>query len=306
MGGEDEILALIDVIYEAAFDSTLWARTLTRLADTLGTAQIGLLKLDRRAHTFDSVAPRTDPAMDAVFKKYWAFHNPLLPRAIARRAGEIFMLDSLIPREEFVTSAFFNEWMRPAKFGIASMGANLVVGNEVSIMITVANAPGKDEITSEQARVFNSALPHINRALRIHRELRMRELGHNAAPDRLECLPRSVMLVDGAGRLLFANAAARTLLDSGRGLTISSGCLRGIDGSAALQGLIASCAPRALAPNGPGGQMWLRHGRNSSPWRVTVTPMRTQGSVAEFPWLDLEIPVALVIVADPAGEKLIH
>jgi hypothetical protein len=169
---------LIEVIYEAAFDSTLWATALTRLADTLGTAQIGLLKLDRRAHTFDSVAPRTDPAMDAVFKKYWAFHNPLLPRAIARRADEIFMLDSLIPREEFVTSAFFNEWMRPAKFGIASMGANLVVGNEVSIMITVANAPGKDEITSEQARVFNSALPHINRALRIHRELRMCDLGY--------------------------------------------------------------------------------------------------------------------------------
>jgi hypothetical protein len=134
----------------------------------------------------------------------------------------------------------------------------------------------------------------------------MCDLGYNAAPDRLECLPRSVMLVDGAGRLLFANAAARTLLDSGRGLRISSGCLRGIDGSAALQGLIASCTPRAFAPNGLGGQMWLRHGRNSSPLRVTVTPIRTQGSVAEFPWLDLEIPVALVIVADPAGEKLIH
>jgi hypothetical protein len=103
------------------------------------------------------------------------------------------------------------------------MGANLVVGNEVSIMITVANAPGKDEITNEQARVFSSALPHINRALRIHRELRMSDLGHNTAPDRLECLPRGVMLVDGAGRLLFVNAAARALLDSGRGLR----CLRG-------------------------------------------------------------------------------
>jgi hypothetical protein len=268
MGGEDEILALIDAIYEAAFDSTLWARALTRLTDTLGTAQIGLLKLDRHAHTFDSIAPCTDPSMDAVFKKYWAFHNPLLPRAIARRAGEIFMLDSLIPREEFVTSAFFNEWMRPAKFGIASMGANLVVGNEVSIMITVANAPGKDEITSEQVHVFNSALPHINRALNIHRELRMRDLGHNAAPDQLERLPRGVMLVDGAGRLLFANGAARTLLDSGRGLTISSGCLRGIGRLGCLARIDRLMRAKGLHPE------WPRRTNVASPRPELVTLTR--------------------------------
>jgi hypothetical protein len=34
--------------------------------------------------------------------------------------------------------------------------------------------------------------------------------------------------------------------------------------------------------------------------------MRTQRSIPELPWLDVEIPVALVIVADPAGEKLMH
>jgi hypothetical protein len=37
-----------------------------------------------------------------------------------------------------------------------------------------------------------------------------------------------------------------------------------------------------------------------------VAPMRTQRSIPELPWLDVEIPVALVIVADPASEKLMH
>jgi hypothetical protein len=306
MGGEDEILALIDVIYEAAFDSALWATALTRLADTMGAAQISLLKLDRSAQTFDSIAPRIDPAMDAVFKKYWAFQNPLLPRTITRPAGEIFMLDNLIPREEFAASAFFNEWMLPAKYGIASMGANLLLGNRASIMVSVANAPGKDEITSEQTRVFSSALPHINRAVRIHRELRVRDLDENAAPERLECLPRSVMLVDGGARLLYANAAARTLLDSGRGLKMSGGCLHGIDGSAILKGLIASCMPKARAPNGPGGQIRVCDGQRRAPLSVTVTPLRTKGTVVELPWLGLDIPVALVTVSDPASEKLMH
>ena len=63
MGMEDDLLALIDLIYEASFDSTLWPTALISLADTTGTAQIGLPAMDRRAQTFDSIAPRTDPVM---------------------------------------------------------------------------------------------------------------------------------------------------------------------------------------------------------------------------------------------------
>ena len=40
----------------------------------------------------------------------------------------------------------------------------------------------------------------------------MCDLDHDTAPERLEGLWRGVMLVDGTGRVLFANAAARTLL----------------------------------------------------------------------------------------------
>jgi hypothetical protein len=40
MGMEDDLLALIDLIYEASFDSTLWPTALISLADTTGTAQV--------------------------------------------------------------------------------------------------------------------------------------------------------------------------------------------------------------------------------------------------------------------------
>ena len=81
MTKEDDLHAAIDLIYEAVLDETLWPSALTSIADAMGTAQIGLLSLDRRARTYDSIAPRTDPVMDAIFKKYWAFHNPPHDRA---------------------------------------------------------------------------------------------------------------------------------------------------------------------------------------------------------------------------------
>jgi hypothetical protein len=36
---------------------------------------------------------------------------------------------------------------------------------------------------------------------------------------------------------------------------------------------------------------------------LTVTPLRSNGTVAELPWLGQGIPVAIVTVADPAREK---
>jgi hypothetical protein len=90
----------------------------------MGAAQIGLLSLDRRARTFDSLAPRCDPDMDSIFKKYWAFHNPPWPHTIRKPVHELFWTDSLLPRQDLVASPIYNDWMRPAKFGAAAIGAN--------------------------------------------------------------------------------------------------------------------------------------------------------------------------------------
>ena len=70
MGVEDDLLALIDLIYEAALDSTLWPAALTGLADTTGTAQVSFVCMDGRAKTCDTLGPRTDPATRR-FSKVW-------------------------------------------------------------------------------------------------------------------------------------------------------------------------------------------------------------------------------------------
>ena len=305
MGMEDDLLALIDLIYEASFDSTLWPMALISLADFTGTAQVSLAAMDRRAQTFNSISPRTDPVMHASYQNYWAFHNPFRPLNAQVPAGEVFSLERIMSREDFSATPVFNEWFRPAEFGLAILAVNLLVRDEVSTLLCVANAPKNDHVTGKQTRAFKAALPHIDRAVRIHRELRMADLDHDTFPERLECLRRGVMLVDGAARVLFANAAARTLLGSGGWLVLKGGYLHSTDSSDVVQGLIASCAPKAHAPNGPGGEISIYRGSHNSPLRVTVTPLRSKGAVAELPWLGLSIPVAIITVADSAGEKWI-
>ncbi len=229
MGIDDDLLAFIDLIYEAAVNSARWPAALIRLADITKTAQVALASMDCRAQTFDSIAPRTDPVMHARYKNYWAFHNPLWHIAAQQPAGTVFSFDSIMSRKEFTGTPVFNEWFRPADFGLAFVAANLFARDQVSSLLCVANTTKNDHITTEQMLAFKAALPHVTRAVQIHRELRTHDLDHDTAPERLEHLQRSVMLVDGAARVLFANAAARKLLGSRGGLAVKAGCLHSTD-----------------------------------------------------------------------------
>ncbi|MGH7247370.1 MAG: hypothetical protein ACREH9_04620 [Pseudomonadota bacterium] len=302
MAKEDDLHATIDLIYEAVLDDTLWPKALESLGDTIGAAHIVVSAMDRRARKCDSIAPRTDPLMEASYKEYWAFHDPLWPLITARPTGEVFALDSLVPRKDFSATAVYNEWYRQAKVGLAMLGANLRVEDQVFASFFAANAPRNDQISSEQKVIFRAALKHVERAVRIHRELRIRDLDHDTAPDRLEALRQGVMLVDGAAKVLFANAYARALLVPGGALSLQGGCLCSTDGSDTLQQLIASCARKADARDGPGGRISIRRGPRRS-LRVTVTPLRAKGAVAELPWLGLRLPVAMVTVSNPAMQK---
>jgi len=305
MGKEEEFYSSINLIYEAVLDETLWARALNALGDAMGAGQVALTALDRRAGNFASIAPRTDPVMEADFQAYWAFHNPLLPLAIERPACEVFSVENLIPRQELCATKFFNEWFRPAQFQFAMLGANLRSENQISTLLMASNLPGKDEITSGQIRVFENAVRHVNRAICFHRELRLRDLDHDTAPERLEHLQRGVLLVDGTARLLYANAMARQLLGMGRGLVVKGGCVSYSDGSDTIQGLIASCAKMPLSGRGPGGATSLCLGPTQS-YRVTVTPLRARGTVAELPWLGLLIPAAIVTLSPLSADNSLN
>jgi hypothetical protein len=305
MGTEEDLNTCMNLMYESVLDDTFWARALIKLGDTMGAGQVALTALDHRAMKFDSIAPRTDPVMEANFQTYWAFRNPVLPLAVQRSACEIFSIEGLIPRRELCATKFYNEWYRPAQFQVAMLCSNLRSENQISTLLFASNPAGKEEITDEQVRVFKTAVKHINRAIYFHRELRMRDLDHDTAPERLENLSRGVMLVDGSARLLYANAAARQLLGADCGLAVKAGCLHSADGSDAIQGLIASCAQKVVTPHAPGGEMSIcRDGKQSL--RVTVTPLRSKGTVAELPWLGLLIPAAIVTVQAPSSEILLN
>jgi DNA-binding CsgD family transcriptional regulator len=300
MSGDDHLIALIDFIYAAVLDGDLWPTVLTKLADTTGTMQAIIATMDRRTNRFDSISRRTIAELDASYKNYWAFRNPLWAKIAALPTGALYSLDSLMPRQDFAKTDIFNEWWKPADYSLAMLGANLQIEDQLSSMLCVVNAPGNDMLAKEQTRLFQAAARHIARAVRIHRQLWTLDHLNGSTPERFEGLRQGAILVDAAANVLFINSAARAILETGGGLILKGGCLATTDGTDALQRLIASCAHRIGPLRGPlGGELEVQRGPHRAGLRLVVTPLRSRNQAAEIPWLGLRAPVAIVTMADP-------
>jgi len=265
----------------------------------MGAMQTIVATMDRSTQVFSSIARRSDPDLIASYREYWAFRNPLWTRTTQMPVGKIFSLDTLMPREDFIATPVFNEWWRPADYSLGMLGANLTADHKASSLICVVNAPGKDHVTDEQTLIFKMVLRHLDRALRIHRQLWALDLSLDTAHERLEALRQAAFLVDAEARVLFANAAAKTMLSAADSFVLRNHRLAAADNSDALQRFIASCAPHAAAFRGPGGEFEIQRGPLRLGVRVSVTPLRAKGAVAEVPWLGLRAPVAVVMASDP-------
>jgi DNA-binding CsgD family transcriptional regulator len=299
MIAEEKLIALIDLIYEAALDNDLWPSMVEKIADAVGTAQAAISSADRQAKIATVIAPRVDPNLLAIWRDHRAFLDPFCSRAILRPTGEIYTLDSLVSREEFAASAVFKEVWQRANWSLATAATNLVAEDTFCALIGISNTPGQDFLSQEQLRLFKTITRHVGRSVRMSRELWKLDLANLVVEEQFEILPDCAMLVDPWGRVVLANAAAKRMLDARDGIILDDGRLTVSSAPDALQRLVASCAQASPGLGGPGGEMVVPRTFPLSPVNMIVAPLRSRARLADVPWIGFGRPVAIVTVSDP-------
>src|SRR5262249_25264871 len=88
----------------------------------------------------------------------------------ARRAKSIPLITSC-PERSLLPPSFFKEFWQPAQLGLSAAGANLLIEDQFSTLGCFSNAPGKESLIAQQIHIFEVALRHLTRALRISRRL---------------------------------------------------------------------------------------------------------------------------------------
>jgi DNA-binding CsgD family transcriptional regulator len=301
LSGDDEVLDLIGTIYDAALNGKLWPDVLKSIGDAVGGPQIVFGIYDPANGLVNMHAPRTDPDFMSSLVE-WAPTNAALPCIASHQPGKVFNGANVIPPDEFIRTAFYQDWWRPAGFSTEPLVTNLFVGSAVSAHFASHSLPHRSP-SDLQKRLFEVLAQHLVRAVALQRRLHL-TTAKGSTPADLDGLHQGFLLVDAEARLLYVNRAARALFDARDGLRLDDGAMTtsNPNDGRTLRRLIASCAAKAPADTSSGGKSLLRRASGQLPLDVLVTPIQPETAMITIPWTFPQRAIAIVLVSDPEKE----
>ncbi|HWL21060.1 MAG TPA: helix-turn-helix transcriptional regulator [Bradyrhizobium sp.] len=268
---ESEILsALIATIYDAAIDPELWPQVLEGIRDFICGCAANFYWQDvskENAGIFHCVG--IDPSyLDSYFETYTRL-NPLYPAAAFFTPGEVFGSDAVLPRQDLLQTRFYDEWMRPQGM-VDSLCANLEKSVDSVAALAVIRGERDGPVDDEAKRRMRLVVPHMIRASSISHVVAEHMRGKAVLTDALDRLAAGVLLVDAAGRTIFANAAAGHLLNAGQllrngpaGLTATNlaanRALRSALRSLSQHGAVFDTAGASILLSPEQNECWLAH-----------------------------------------------
>ena len=273
----DPHAGLIDAIYDAAGDETLWDTALAALADAFGGTSSILVGHSEQ----DWDAPRF-----AHFGRLERQFNlratnatcPYLPFLGRLRPGAIASADQFMPFEQRRATSWEREIMAPQDCDHSLMSV-LVKGQGALGVFFLSRRARAGAFTAADTTRLAGLMPHLRRAAQIR--CRLNAYGALASRGRelLDTIAAGIVLIDEAGAARPANRAAVDAIAAGHALRLDGTrlSLRRGAGPHTLEGLIASAsrggAGGSLAVQGPGD--------DAAPSLIQVVPLR--GRICDGP-----------------------
>ena len=220
--GREPLSALIDRIYDAAAGFCGWDGVLSDLRGcSAGPPRCSASSGRDRPGRVVQVG--VDPACMARYLERHAGRNELAARSASLPVGTVVTDRCLMPKAEFLRTAFYDECLRPQGLHSlinlrAARGERGAVAN-----VCVLRTAREGEFGAEEVELLSRLAPHLRRAVAVHTRLAEAEGDRRALAEALERLPRAAFLVDGAAAVRLANAAGAALLAARDGLRADPG-----------------------------------------------------------------------------------
>jgi len=271
---EEDLLAAVDLLYEAASDPSAWSEAIAAVAAPLG-ATIGTAtwvdhtdpsSLWFRQHGIDSAAAdayvREFVPIDAWFL---AAQNPRFGEGVIGTGDELVEPASL--RRTRYAADFLT---RIDAFQLLS--AYAVRQGTRQSFLSLFRPERAPEFGEAERRLYALLLPHFRRAVWLQQRLALA----GAQETALDLLAFGLLLLDAQGRVLFANRAAQAAVERRDGLAQRAGRLTSSDARAAtaLERLLRTVTvPDPRRPGSAGGVLALPRPSGKLPWRLIASPL---------------------------------
>ena len=271
---------LLDAIYGAAVQPSLWLSVMEGLTDRLGGTCAFISRLDVLSGTGSVITARVDPAMVDLYFAHYASINPLnnVDDAAAYMRGwtpRILTDEDWMPKEALLRTEYYNDFMLPQEVHSVMMIRLAAKDRDVSVM-NINRGAARGYFESGDHDLAARLHPHLIRAFRLGELLAAKDSMRHDLAAILDDAPVPVVLVDGGTRVRHLNCAAERLIARGGELTVINSrlCAREPGAAGRLWALIASAAS-ADGQRRSGGSMTLAGSERGLPLAVTVTPARS-------------------------------
>jgi len=300
MSRETDLLSLVDGIYAAADDPGLWPGALGRMADLFDVRAVNLLYTDGgRRPDGVMVNHGLDPDLVSRYNAYYVTVDPIVAASLRSPIGEFFSSEALYPGEAWRNTELYADLMGP--YGLHHLfGATLLRSEAAYGALSMMRAPGARALDSSELELFGWLVPHVQRAMAVHRRLCAAEHRAGLLTDLTDELAVGVILLDECGRVMHANAAAERMARAGDGLLLGPGGVKAALGAetTALRRLVVEAVQTGNGQGlGAAGAMRLTRSSLLRPYEVLVTPLSRRQQETRP-----RAPVAALFVTDPEAE----
>jgi DNA-binding CsgD family transcriptional regulator len=207
---------IVDEIYEAATDETLWSGVIRKVAEFSGGFGGGLNLWDTANHTFPAYyqAGFSEEYCKLYSEEYLKFdprpHAMMKLPQLELYTDAMLFADELRPRHEFF------DWERrhcDTRFGY---GARLIKNSRLESMLVLARTQAQGPASLDDLERLQLFVPHLRRSIAV-----ARKVGERLAKETLDALPFGIVVLDEAGRVVLANSAISAMAAKRDGLALS-------------------------------------------------------------------------------------
>lgn len=293
--------ALIDGFYGSVAEPQRWQEAATQMARFLDSesAVIQVRADGIGTMTLRAATANYDDAAQQAYVTHFYKHDPAINgwRTIGRPG--IFVGHELVDYATLRNSEFYIDHLR--RIGVFyPLCAILRLDADTTLMLGIHRPIERKDFSAEHRRGLELAAPHLLRAVQTHRLLATADLHRRVACEVLNALSVSAIVVDPAGKVVFANAVAERSLRESEGLAVRQARLTTSDPrqEAAFQEAIRRASRLSAGSVSPPADMLSIRRACKRPLSVMVAPFRAGSWVGGPPGAS-----AIVFANDPETRR---
>jgi DNA-binding CsgD family transcriptional regulator len=297
---DERMLAVIEGLYDAALDETLWPGALGALTEYTGSQAATFWTLD------GSEQPRLpilenynfDPAFVSEYLDTMVPRDPTV-QYLVQHPDQGIIHDGLVITEREKDRHHYYDWHGRHSDTRFRMVGQARPAPEVQAGVTLHRTHEAGRYETGDLQRFGFIYGHLRRALAIGFRVGSLAAANQASADVLDSNPAAIVLLNEQRRAYFFNRAAETMRNANDGLQLSSVGVRlsRREDQARLDDLISGVLSGIAPADTAGGFLRARRPSGKRPYAIVVASLRRLR-----PLLAGALPAVCILITDPEAK----